>query len=414
MNNLKKFLVKSLIFVSSSLIISWSDVKVISNTGMNYGPSVSVNGSNAAIAWITNLEENSNIQFSYYNGSGETPFVYNSDNWTSPVVLNELNVGFNVEPMIKMNGYGDIVVIWGQIDYPNRFVVCSVKPFGGNWETPIIISSTGTNVFANIAIDDYRHIIASWINQDTNQIFVKTRTVESEWSSTQTLYESATAIGALTIGMDETGNSNVIWEDYDTHMIYASQTNDGFESTWSEPTIISDSGFNIDPVLSVNSNGNAIASWTDINQYHILASTYENGYWNSPVVISETNCYFPAVTTIDQDYTISYFNMDTGNIEYTESVSGVWTTPIELTTNSASNLPMATSNQYETFVVTTDLTTGLIKAIICPKNGVPATPVSISDDIINEIPQLNASDAMTVVVWEANLGSEIQIQVNVN
>lgn len=412
MHDLKKILMNCTFCLMSTLTLSWTTPKNISNPGVNYDPSVSVNSVYSAVTWINGTFPGSSIQCSNYDGSGSTPFLYDSDSWSAPTTIS--GSGTNVAPTVKVDASGNIIAVWDSITEQGTATMSAKKINGFGWDSPVTLSTSALNYFSSVALNDNGQSIAGWIDHINNEVQICTLTVGGSWSSPTTVSNTSSNKGNLQIGIDALGNAILIWEDFDTNMIVVSQNTEGFESSFSAPANITSSGVNTTPNLNVNPEGNAIVAWTDVQTYDVLASIYESGSWTSSIVISETYSSSPSVEALEDQYFVSFYNLDSGNNQTVVNVSGTWSNPVDLSTNNSSQNPTTSTYLDTLFTVWTDGMTALVNVVEYPIDGTPSSPIEIATEGNCFLPQVDSSVVMTVVAWENNFGSDLFIQVNAN
>ena len=405
---IKKMMLNGLVGLLSSMALSWTGATIISDTGTSFSPYGCENASgNAAVVWLSGSYPDLIIKTALFDGSI----------WSSPTIIG--NVGACVIAQCGMDSLGNIVAIWESINGNNRTIISSRKPVGLSWDTPVTLSSSTHNTDVALGVNANGEVIAGWTDQINNDVQVVTLNFGNSWSSITTVESGSGRFGNLRLALSPSGNGIIVYENFDTGNIHASQTTGGFNSSWATPSALTFSGTNTGPSLKVNSSGNAVAAWTNVNTYEVDGVLYQSGSWGSVVQLSsnipESYAAYPSVATSGTDFFVSFTNYATGETDGNATVSGVWGTPFQLSPGIYSSNPVSAYQSGTYYTVWTDNSIGDVSATAYPVGGPSSSPVIISDLYdIGIAPQISASSALTLAVWEDLLVLDHVIKVNRN
>ena len=401
-------MINGLFGLLSSITLSWTGAELISDTALSYYGRGCENASgNAAVVWISGSYPNLDVKSALFDGSS----------WSSPTTIS--STGANVYALSGMDSLGNIVAIWESVDGSNRSILSSRKPVGNSWETPITLSSSLNSMFIALGVNANGEAIAAWSDYDNHQIQVVTLNFGGSWSSITTLASSNGTLGNLQLAVDTSGNGIVVYENFNTGVIYASQTIGGLNSSWATPVTLSSSGTNTGASLKVNSSGDAIAAWTNIDTYEVDGALYLSGTWQSAQKLSANGpddyAAYPSVATSGTDFFVSYTNFATSETDGNVTVSGLWGTPFQLTPGVYTSGPASAYSSGVFYTVCTDNTLGNVLATAYPVGGPVSSPVVISG--VNDIgfnASISASSAITLAAWDDSLGADNVVKVNRN
>ena len=220
-------------------------------------------GSNTAIAvWNENVGANDwNIMASRFDGA----------NWDATPTPLETLTGYFVVPFIAMDSSGNGVVVWTENGtsniYSNRYVA------GSNaWQTAATINDTteGNVSVATVAMNGSGNAIAVWSQLDA------TSSVSDAWANTfdgtswdTTPQKLETDTGPAffpRIAIDSNGNGMAVWEQYDgNNMIYNIRGNFFDGSNWGSAELVENNtvGDADSPTVAADpTTGNFTTVWT--------------------------------------------------------------------------------------------------------------------------------------------------------
>jgi|GEM_PF-677853 len=231
---------------------------------------------------------------------------YRSNFWFHPAGLGDRESvpGENaILAQVSANATGDAVVAWEQSD-GNHFKIFRSEYRNGSWIRPLnlgdSISPVGSNaVLARTAIADNGDALIVWqqSNGSNSQIYMSENR-QGSWSDPidQMDYISLDGENAATpeVSMNETGESIIVWSQSNGvySQIYRREYRD---LAWSGPQDLSDSISIEDsdanfPVVKINSSGQSIITWTQIDAsdyVQVFQSEYYNNSWIDPEFITD-------------------------------------------------------------------------------------------------------------------------------
>lgn len=378
---------------------AWSPPLTISGLGFNFNPIGKVNTNGEAIVvWSNGSPPNYTIQASIFDGLG----------WSAPETIS--GSGSPIDAHVTINSAGNIVALWKLFDTNASSIITIQKPsIAGAWGTPEQLSTSLSNGFPNISINESGQAIAGWVNFTDDTIEIATLTFGGSWSPISVISSSGGNKVNLKVGIDTNGNGVAVWEESDTNSVAAAQFISG---VWSTPAFIS-TGLSSNSSASLNkSSTNAVASWTSLDTGEILASTFESGIWSTPATVSPGISDFSQSINLGSDYFISWLNVDTGIMQAIRCISGVWDTPVDLSINNINSVPILKGDSTSSFTAWTDLFSGELFICEYANTGAPNTPISISTETLNVNPSLSFSTAISLAAWEAIIGTDHVIQVS--
>lgn len=405
---IKKIMINGLFGLLSSITLSWSAAELVSDTAISFSPCGCENDSgNAAVTWVSGSYPDCDIKSALFDGTS----------WSSPTTIS--STGANVTAFCGMDSLGNIVAVWQSIDGQDQSIMSSRKPVGESWDTPITLSSSLNSMFLAFGINANGQSIAAWSDFNNSQLQVVTLNFGDSWSSITNIESSDGHLGNLKLDIDPSGNGIVVCESFDTGVIYASQTTGGLNSSWATPVAISSTGTNTGASLKVNSSGDAIAAWTNVDTYEVDGALYLSGSWQSPEKLSANGpddyAAYPSVAVSDTDFFISYTNFATSETDGNVTVSGVWGTPFQLSPGYYTSGPASAYSSGTFYTVCTDNTIGYFLGTAYPVGGPVSSPVILSGvEDIAFTAGISASSAITLATWDDNLGSENVVKVNRN
>jgi hypothetical protein len=196
-------------------------------------------------------------------------------------------------PQIAVDPSGNATAIWERSEDGDSYIVASVRPSGGTWQTsPDIISRKGLDAKdPQITIDRSGNSTAVWTSNSSIQ--ASTKLFGDRW---QEIPDSISSSGqdAVTpqIAVDTTGNTTVVWSRFDGRNFVIQASTRIFGENWQEnPDTLSVTGEDaLNPQITVDPFGNASAIWVRSDGTHrrIQASTKPfGGSWQtSPDTLS--------------------------------------------------------------------------------------------------------------------------------
>ena len=276
--------------------------------------------------------------------------------WSSVQIASDISLNLNVNgAFVAVNDTGDAALLW--ISYNSTTLtyhtMASILPFGGNWTTPVMLdtyTSGDLGLTPRVSIDPNGNVLASWgvgTNNLSYEVHAATYDAVSGMWTTVVLDASPQNGTTSYNAVDANGNGVVTWTKLiDPINVFFQVFSSSFTygSGFSTPVAVSDPNFsNSDSNVTMDSNGNATATWSnfiiDINNAQIRevygARKPLNGNWTTQELIStpgitSTLAQGDASRTIDVDdlgnvVTLINSNFELQSIFY--SVQSGWQSP---------------------------------------------------------------------------------------
>jgi len=409
MNIFSKYFKKVWIISMFSLTaISWTSPLTISGNGTNTTPSVSVNNQGkASVVWNNGIFPQLSIQSSSYDGT----------NWSAVTTISDIRT--SVSPVCGIDSSGNSVAAWEVLSGRTRSILTAQKPAGQNWNLPITLSIARSNTGVSIATNAFGQTIVGWINKTNNIIQTASLNFGGSWSSISAVQLPLGSRGDLKLGIDNSGNGILAWEDYTAAKVFTSQTTAGLNSSWSNPRLVNAVGKQKNPTLSVNALGNAIVSWINKETNLAEASIYSNSNWLPVAILSDSVSSTTSTAISESEYFVSWVNLVNGNIEGISTINGIWDIAFNLSAMSSNLSPRSSYCQGTFYTLWADL---IIEAVNVadyltpsPVGGSSQPPFIISNGNSNTSAIISSSLNNTIIAWESIIGKNNSvIQVNMN
>ena len=249
------------------------------NSGDAFQPKIAFDGAGNAIAvWRQQTNSDLNIYANRYSAS--------TGSWGTEELI-ESNAGAAVAPQIAVDSAGNAIAVWSQYDganyniYANLYVAST-----GSWDTPQLIesSSVANTVSPQIAVDSNGNAIAVWQQSDGNNesIYANRYTASTASWGTAELIESdhnGQAVEAQ-IAFDSAGNAIAVWSQSvgANNNIYSNRYT--LATGWGGAELVATG--NVDnatrPQIAIDSNGDAIAVWSELSALGAKVSIYASRY----------------------------------------------------------------------------------------------------------------------------------------
>jgi hypothetical protein len=258
----------------------------------NLNPQVAMDGSGNAIAVWEQYDGNRyNIWAKRYTPSG---------GWGTATLIENDNGSAGSPPQVAMDGSGNAVAVWEQIDATGRYNIWANRytPSGG-WGTATLIetNNAGNASSPQVAMDSSGNAVVLWAQSDgtRDNIWANRYASAAEWEAA-TLIETDNAGGATNpqVAMDGSGNAFAVWQQSDgiRYNIWANRYTPS--GGWGTGTLIetNNAGDATNPQVAMDSSGNAIAVWSqsDGTYYNIVANRYTpSGGWGTATLIETNN-----------------------------------------------------------------------------------------------------------------------------
>lgn len=335
-----------------------------------------MNSSGLAVAIWTELvgPGMSEIQSSYASFGGS---------WSGNVLIS-FAMQNPISGEISINSTGDAVAVFQNLEIGNNGIQANTFS-GGTWGAPVILATGDDNTgnAPDVGIDTSGSAVAIWAVSNAapiiHEIVQSSTYTGGMWGASTNLSMALDRVNSAKIAVNESGNAIGVWEAGGVG-IYATEYNG---MTWTAPTLIIAGMGYVNPQVSMNSSGMAIATWVSLTEVQtsifdgvswgmvdtivtgvnpddpqiavnvagnavlvyeisdgmntrIQAATYDGMSWSMPVYISEAgqNATSPQVAFNDNGDAIAVWSRSNGSNTIIQASSfqfgGVWETPVDL------------------------------------------------------------------------------------
>lgn len=396
-----KVLFFSLICFLRLSLFSWSTPVQLSDSSVNFSPMVVTNSTEHGVAgWVNGTFLNEKVQVSFYNGTS----------WSAAETISS---GTSNNIQVAIDGSDNAVAVWVTMSGNESTVSAATRPSGSVWSSATPISTSSSNNSPVLTMNSSGSAVAAWIDQENGIIQAASLTFGGSWSSPVNLSSSGVQDNPQ-IGIDSSGNVIIAWEDIGNGEIVAARR---VSSMWGMPqTLVSEvSPANIS--LDVGSAGNAILGWKSTANAQLLAITFASGTWepNPTILSSQTSSQFEA-GSFGADGFLTWFNLETGNIQASNYTNGIWETAVDLSPNQDNDSPsIAVDGMGTAFIVWSDFTAGQVMSVTFPTGGMPAAAQAISSiGNFNSAKVAASSNLNAIAVWCTSPDGAQAVQANVN
>lgn len=190
-------------------------------------------------------------------------FTTEDGNWGTATLL-ESDTGEASSPQIAIDNSGNALAVWMQNEsiWANRY-----SKTNGSWGTPTLIEAkTGIARLPKISTDSNGNAVAVWIQFDDLQfsIWANRYTIaDGSWGQAVLIEQSVEDATVPEIAVDSNGNALAVWSQWniDRYSIWANRysvTNDSWGTVELIGGIPDDASY---PQIEVDASGNALAVW---------------------------------------------------------------------------------------------------------------------------------------------------------
>ncbi len=273
---------------------TWSPVTNISSESgdiMARNANVAVNQSGTAVvAWrqtdTVNDLDYTTVSFLPFSGSWTPPYNISSPEY---VLGDDDN-----KPCVQINSDGNVVVVWttrfSSAGNPYGITAATYDANLTTWSAPVVLDSgaasdTAISLNPRCAIAPGGQAVAVWINTSVLKAAYFNGT---SWLTAVTLDSNANSIIDPMVVMDAQGNATATWTSNSGQLLSSTLP---FGGTWTTPDIISSINSSSDPFMSqetlaVDEDGNLIVIWTDTDNGNLLTSFKLFGQnWETPQLV---------------------------------------------------------------------------------------------------------------------------------
>lgn len=290
--------------------------------------------------------------------------------WSGPTPI-----GQGVAPAVAVARDGRAVVVWqgGPATAPN--VQSSVRPPGGSWSAPVVVSSAPGHPV--VGMDAAGNVIAAWAPTSTLNEAVETADLPAggSWTSPLTLVSAG---GGVSVAVNSGGEAIVGWRTHANQIQAAAGTTRG---GFSAPITIGTTygGIFFGTQLAINDRGAASLSWRTANT-NMVATRTESGSWSNPTQLS-ANAEGVSTAIDDAGNAIAVFaelqSTGTPTFASRRPPGGTWGPPTLVSALDARGAPALGGDAAGTFVLTWTGGSGAVEAITIPPGGTFGPAVSV-------------------------------------
>jgi len=349
---------------------------------------------NSAGAWA--------IAGSISNGDGTSSVnvCTSSDgvNWSGPTTI-----GQGITPVLAVAPNGRIVAMWEWVSGVSSNVQASIRPVGGNWSTPVIVSTASTHPL--ISMDGSGNALGVLSRSDTLTLPVSTVNLPANsttWTTPTTLVAQAGGVGMVT---NSSGGAVIGWRTHANQIQAVSGTILGGVGA---PASLGSTYGGVAPKVQValNDAGAAVLGWFG-NDFVKVAIRAADGTWGATTQLTGPSASGVGVAIDGVGNAIAAFGQtqQTGTPAYASlrPAGGSWGTPTLVSALNDQGKVAVGGDPAGTFVVIWTNNAGTIEALTIPPGGGfgPGTPVAAGPTVLLKvIPGL-------AVLWMGGFGAGI-------
>jgi len=343
-------------------------------------------GNTKHVVWAGDTSSGKNIYYAYKTSWG---------NWSKPTVLATTS-GNSSAPVISVEGYDILHVIWSDNSSGKWEIFHSYKSAGNQWTAPTSISAESQQAtHPSIAIKA-NTIHAVWNEKDDtdHQVSYAVKPSDSAWTSATNISNICEEITYPDIAVDDSESLYAVWSCANPGSRRIYYTSKPYTSSWSTPITLSNILSNsIQPAIAVDSAEGIHIVWN--NQTATSSAIYytyksNGGNWTAPLTLSVSSGEIgtPSIATYGEAVYVVWHENITGNNEIlyrTKPKNGTWTTAVNLsgTPNSSVN-PQLFVNANHFSLVWDEQTTSAQKEIhTCYGNCDPYLAHKIGENIVS-------------------------------
>ncbi|MCF6323125.1 MAG: hypothetical protein L3J89_02175 [Gammaproteobacteria bacterium] len=224
------------------------------------------------------------------NGTNIDNILLSCSSWGTAMLIENNDTGLASTPQITIDTVGNAIAVWAQSDGTRTSIWTNRYTAGGTWGNPELIETddAGNAVTPQIAVDGSGNALAVWSQSDgdRNNIWANRYTAGGAWGTAQMIEtDNANSATAPQITVNDSGDAMAVWQQIDGSGISNIWANHyASASTWgTAETIEFNTRDAITPQVTMDTNGNAIAIWSqdDSFRFNIQTNRYTAGSgWN--------------------------------------------------------------------------------------------------------------------------------------
>lgn len=354
--------------------------------------------------------------------------------WSCPVNLSTALKNASGAHVV-IDADGNAAVVWSRYDGSRYIIQSATAPIGGPWTKPVNLSPAGKDaLLPDIAADLTGDVLAVWsCRSKQNTVIQGADNKKKKWTASANLSKIVAKPDLSTnprIACDPRGNAIAVWQLKEgTSTIIQSATKLAGKN-WSQPLNITNPDVwglgHIDPQLSIDSNGHAIAVWTNESTRTIQSSTkHFKDKWSMPVDLSEADaqvCH-PQIIVDSQGNATAIWSRNNG-LNYiiqsaSKPINRAWSRPVDLSDpHEDAQSPQLTAdpsgNVFAIWQKSNGSNTVIQLAVKCI--GTPwSPPIELSDCAQDASePKIKAAlNGDVIAIWKISDGTNFIIQAMV-
>ena len=219
--------------------------------------------------------------------------AYAAPPWLPPSELGDTGRGaLDPKPEVALDAAGEAVAVWERYDHGVSTIEGALRPPGGAWSAPVVLSKKGQFVEApQIAVDAAGKAVAVWQGLVARNVMIQSasRLPGGAWSRPVDVSTKGGDSTSPRIAIDTAGRAVAVWQRY-TGGTVAQSASLRPGGAWSRPVNLSKKGQEaLGPQVAVDAAGEAVAVWRTVNGNVVLqsASRRPRGAWSAPAGVSK-------------------------------------------------------------------------------------------------------------------------------
>jgi len=289
---------------------------------------------------------------------------------------------------VAVDPQGTAIAAWTEGSDTIARVTAAVRPAGGAWQAPVVLSAAGQNTTkVQIAVDPQGNAVVVWERSSANTAVLQSasRPAGGAWGPVTDIAVTNTdfEFSRPQVALDALGNAVVVWQNgtANTHFIQAAVRAAG--GAWQAPVTLSAAGRdNVSPQLAVDPQGTAVAVWT---RYEVSGSFVNSAVrpagagWQAPVAISAAghDPYLTDVAIDAQGTAVAVWESLSDPIHTVDRpAGGSWQAPVAI--QAGTQVRIAVSPQGNAVLIWQAGT--IVRSTVRPAGGAWQAPVDLPGD----------------------------------
>jgi len=220
--------------------------------------------------------------------------------WTEPRVLSD--TGRALGPEFAENASGAAIAVWDSETGPDcaqtpASLTCihTVEAVGRDhssaaWDSPVPIARPGIGDRPTVAMNDAGRAAIIWVHDiGRDRVVQATYRVgpTAAFPNPNDLSAAVLEVRSHHVALDAAGNAIVVWAErhVDTFEV-AAEVRSAASGTWGAPIVLSKGAVSAGPALSVTPAGEAFVAWVEGGVVQVARGELSGGAWESPVAVS--------------------------------------------------------------------------------------------------------------------------------